>query len=214
MAISPRAISVVLASVMISFTATASAELIDRVMAIVAGRVITLSEVTAARELGLVDPPAGSDPVADALDHLIARELVLTEVDRYAPPAPTALQIDGRLAMIRARFSTPESFAAALTQWGYAEPELREIVRDDLRIQTYLDQRFAAAAQPTDEEVVTYYREHEAEFVMGGELPPLARIQETVRQRLATERRRTLIADWIAGLRRRSEVTVLYLPRT
>jgi hypothetical protein len=31
--------------------------------------------------------------------------------------------------------------------------------------------------------------------------------------RLASEdRRKTLIADWVAGLRRRADVTVLYLP--
>ena len=68
----------------------ARAEVIDRVLAVVGGQLITLTDVIAARDLRLVAPPTGADPTRDLLSKLIDRELVLAEVERYAPPEPTA----------------------------------------------------------------------------------------------------------------------------
>jgi hypothetical protein len=188
-----------------------SATIIDRVLAVVDGRVITLSDVRGAVDLGLVSG-GGADPVGAALERLIERELQLIEVDRYLPPEPRADAIDARVQAIRTRFAGDEAFAEALAINGLTGSRLRQIVRDDLRIQTYLDQRFAAAALPTDQEVADYYAEHAKEFERGGDIPPLASIEAAVRERLASERRRQLIAEWIAGLRRRSDVITLYLP--
>src|SRR5262245_29227888 len=64
------------------------AETIDRVLAVAAGQIITLSDVNAARDLGIATPGAAADPVRAVLSQLIDRELVLAEVERYAPPEP------------------------------------------------------------------------------------------------------------------------------
>jgi hypothetical protein len=126
---------------------SASAEIIDRVLAVVAGQLITLSDVTAARDLGLQTAEGAADPVRGILSKLIDRELILAEVDRYAPPEPTSETIDRETGRIRMRFPTAEAFVAALEQSGTDEKQLREIVRQDLRIRAYLDQRFASAQQ-------------------------------------------------------------------
>ncbi|PYR29133.1 MAG: hypothetical protein DMF92_12560, partial [Acidobacteria bacterium] len=54
-------------------------ETIDRVLALVAGQLITLTDVTAARDLGLVSADAAADPVRAVLSKLIDRELILAE---------------------------------------------------------------------------------------------------------------------------------------
>src|SRR5882672_5342805 len=72
-------------------SASAVAETIDRVLAVAAGQLIMLSDVTAARDLGLVTLNKAVDPgqsIGAILSTLIDRELVLAEVDRYAPPEP------------------------------------------------------------------------------------------------------------------------------
>jgi parvulin-like peptidyl-prolyl isomerase len=153
----------------------ARAEIIDRVVAVVDAQVITLSDVMAALRFGFVQPQQGTDPVPSTIEQLIERQLMLVEVDRYGPPEPSSVAIDTRLTTLRERFGSPSQLAAALAQSGLADDQIRRRIRDDLRIRTYLDQRFAAVGQATDE-----------------------------------ERRRTLIRDWIAGLRRRADVTVLY----
>src|SRR5262245_61119203 len=68
--------------------AVVSAETIDRVLAVASGQVIMMSDVVAARDLGLQKADAGGDPIRSILQRLIDRELMLTEVDRYGPPEP------------------------------------------------------------------------------------------------------------------------------
>ena len=80
-----RRVRCALLALILTAAAAASAEVIDRVMAIVDGHLITLSDVRRAMTLHLVDrdgPPAGE---AAALERLIDRMLILQEVERYAP---------------------------------------------------------------------------------------------------------------------------------
>lgn len=120
-------------------------ETIDRVLAVVNGELITLSDVKAARELGLVSAGDAADPVASVLSRLIDRSLELEEVERYAPPEPSADEVNGELDAVRAKFTSPAAFEAALARSGLELPRLRDVVRENLRIRAYLDQRFAAA---------------------------------------------------------------------
>jgi hypothetical protein len=127
-------------------TCVARAETIDRVLAVVAGQLITLSDVTAARDLGLQSSDGAADPVRAILSKLIDRELVLAEVDRYAPPEPTADAVDGELQRVRARFASQADLDAALARSGIDQKNLRETLRQDLRTRAYLDQRFTASS--------------------------------------------------------------------
>jgi hypothetical protein len=120
------------------------AETIDRVLAVVGGQLITLSDVTAATDLGLQSADGAADPVRAVLSKLIDRELVLAEVDRYAPPEPTAEAVDREVARVRQHFPSAAAFDAALARSGIDEQHLRETLRQDLRLRAYLDQRFSA----------------------------------------------------------------------
>ncbi len=168
------------------------AELIDRVLAVVNGVMVTQTDVFGAIVFGLVDVDGPSrvggqetearnsgstagDPIQSALDQLIDRELVLAEVNRYAPPEPPEGELAARADAIRARFPSPEAYQRALGSTGYTDDRVRAAARDAIRIETYFDQRFGVAVQPADREI--------------------------------------LIADWKAGLRRRADVTVQYQPR-
>lgn len=119
-------------------------EVIERVLAVASGKIIMLSDVRAAMDLGLVDTEGASDPLREALTRLIERALVLAEVDRYLPPEPSAADVDRRFESVIARFRSRPSLAAALARLGIDESQLRERLREDLRIQAYLDQRFVA----------------------------------------------------------------------
>ena len=184
-------------------------EIIDRVLAVAAGEVIMLSDVSAARDFGLVTPAPAGDPIKDVLSRLIERALVMAEVERYAPPEPDAAAVDRALEEVRARFTTTEGFKRALERVGMSEAHLRETLRGDLRIQAYLEQRFTVAA-PNDDELARYYHDRPELFVRDGRLPPLAEIRQQVLRAAAADRRRSLVADWIADLRRRADVVDLY----
>lgn len=179
--------------------AAADAQVVDRVLAVVDGRLVTLSDVRVSTSLGLVQ---ASSP-EQAADLWIERLLVLQEVDRFAPPEPSAAAVDARLAQImNGGAATP----AMLARLGIDEPWLRRWARDDLRIQGYIEQRFAGSLEPGPEEIENYFREHPAEFVRDGKPLGDAEAQALARERLMTTRRRTLVADWLDGLKRRAAV--------
>ena len=74
--------------------------------------------------------------------------------------------------------------------------------------------RISAWVLPTDEEVGRYYREHQQEFSQNGEIVPFDQARQNVVQAVRTERRRMLVDDWVAGLRRRAEIADLYRSKT
>jgi len=119
------------------------AEIIDRIMAVVGGQPITLSDVNAALVFHLAQPPAGTgDPLAYVLDRLIDRTLRLAEVDRFQPPEPAPVEITLRIEELEQRAGSPAAFAKALAVTGATREQLSRHIRDDLRMATYLNQRF------------------------------------------------------------------------
>jgi hypothetical protein len=182
------------------------AEVIDRILAVVDGALVTQSDVAIAVRLGLVPAASAPDPVSGVLDVLIERRLMLAEVDRYAPPAPPEADVDRHVADIRARAGA--QFDAILLQGGISVEQLRRQVRDDLRIDAYLQQRFGAM-QPSEEEILQYYRDHPAVFSQNGAVRPFTDAHDVAKAALVAERRGGTIRDWIAGLRKRANVNVL-----
>jgi hypothetical protein len=148
-------------------------EVIDRVLAVVSGDVITLSDVRIAIALGRVDVEGAADPVGAALAQLIDRALILDEVNRFAPPEPSAAAVDAAYAALAMHVGAGTSLGAVMTRQGISEASVRELLHEDLRMRAYLDQRFT-----TDN----------------------------------PQQQRALVADWVAGLRRRADITDLYVP--
>lgn len=123
-------------------------QIIDRLAAVVAGQPITLSDVNAALELHLVDVPANApDRTGAALQKLIDRSLMLTEVDRFQPPEPDPSEIASRVSALRQQAGSDAAFARTLDVAAMTLDRLRRFIRDDLRIATYLNQRFGDAPQ-------------------------------------------------------------------
>lgn len=186
------------------------AEIIDRILAVVEGQLITLSDVRAVTRLGLEPVPKTGDPVRGVLDALIDRQLILVEVDRYAPPEPVPAAVDTRIKAIQSRYPDMLAFVTTLHQVGMTEEHLRRYVRDALRIEAYLQQRFTATIQPADDEIAGYYRLHAQDYTRAGQLAPYDDVRSEVRARLIDARRNVLVGEWLAGLRRRADIIDLY----
>ena len=188
-----------------------NAKIIDRILAVVEAQPITLSDVRGVTRLGLESPEPAGDPIRSVLDALIDRQLMLVEVDRYAPPEPSPAVIDARLNQIRARLPDALAFETTLHQVGMTVEHLRRYLRDSLRIESYIQQRFTAAIQPSDDEIAAYYRLNAEAFTRDGKLAPYAEVRSEARGRLIEQRRTVLVREWLAGLRRRAEIVDLYL---
>jgi hypothetical protein len=178
---------------------------IDRVVAVVGGQAITSSDVRAARRLQLVTPADLSE--AELVDRLVVREMMRTEVDRFSVAPPDAAALDAAVGAARARLGP--NAPAALDAIGMTEARLRAWLEDDRRITRYLDQRFDVAAQPSEEEALTWFRSREREFTRDGQPQPFEAVRAEVHTRLVAQRRQQLIDEWVAGLRRRTTVTLV-----
>jgi hypothetical protein len=206
-----RWVSGIVLSGVVGLSPAPSADVIDRVLAVVDRTIITQSDVLAAMRLDLGRLAGEPAPAAeaDALERQIERRLMLIEVDRYSPPEPAPAEIDRRLASIRSRFTSDADLQHALEQVGLTTERVRRIVRDDLRLDTYLDQRFGAAVQPSDEDLVAYYRAHLDRFSSGGVPRPFNDVHDDVRAAVVLDRRPAQIASWVSGLRRRADIVIL-----
>ena len=192
--------------------AAARGEVIDRILAVVNRELITLSDVAAAIRLGLVSvPQQGSDPIRAVLDALIDRQLELGEANRYQPPEPAESQIQARMEAVRSRFNTPAAFAQALANSGLSEGQVMLRLREDLRIESYLNQRFGVPRPASDQELIDYYRAHTADFSTASGVRPFAEVREEIRARLSALQRASLVADWLTSLKRRTEIADLYV---
>jgi len=131
----------------------AHADVIDRIMAVVSGQPITLSDATAAIQFHLVEAPPGTpDPLAYTVDRLIERMLILAEVERFQPPEPDPIEITTRIDALERRAGSTATFDRLLSVTGMTRDQLRRHIRDDLRITTYLNQRFGANTPPNERE--------------------------------------------------------------
>lgn len=125
-------------------------EVLDRIIARVNDRPITLSDARAAIGLGLVVMPAGGDAISAAARGLVDRQLILAEVSRFSPPDPAAAALASEVAALEAKPGGVAQLDALMRSTGLDRTRIRELARDSLRIRAYITQRFGAAAQTTD----------------------------------------------------------------
>ena len=180
--------------------------LIDRVLARISGEPVTLTDLRAAIGLGVIQIPAGADPIAAGTQLMIDRQLELLEVQRFPPPEPQPAAVAAEAG--RLKMTAAARLPQLMQTTGLNDQRIADIARDNLRIAAYIDQRFGITVQVSDEEVANYYRTHEAEFTRGGETILFEDAVATARQRASNERRRAIIDQWIRDLRTRADVAL------
>ena len=124
--------------------AASEQEALDSILAIVDGHVIMHSDVRAFIDLELVDDSADSDQEANVLTYLIERRLILDRVDRFVVSEPSAADVNRRLEVVRQGFSTEAEIVTVLERVGLTYDDLRQVLVDEIRLETYLEERFAA----------------------------------------------------------------------
>lgn len=185
------------------FASEASAQqLLDRIVARVSATAITLTDLQAARGFGIV---SGQTDEA-ALQQMIDRQLLLIEVGRFPPEEPAEATITAQVA--RERAAAGPRLAELMTATGTDDGRLRDLARDTLRIDGYVDQRFGTTQQVTDDEAAGYYGAHPEEFRSNGAVIPFEQALPVARERAAAERRRTQLDRWLIDLRGRADISV------
>ena len=185
--------------------APVSLDLVDRVLAVVARQVIMLSDVRAFLELGLVDPSASADPVPETLTVLIERQLVVNEISANAIEEPSTQEVEGQMAVVAERLGGLDALRAVLPALGFAADDLKQLLREDLRVERYLARRFPGARQPTEQELAVWMQEH-ADEVRDDGAPSLEAARDEARRQLTRALRQESIDAWVLTLVDRADV--------
>ena len=137
----------------------AAAQTLDRILAVVAGHVITATDVEAFLRLGLTQVEPGAPGAEErVLQELIDGRLVLDEADRLLTEDPPPERIEAALQEVAARFADRGAFANVLARTGLSLDDLRQILRDEARRRSHLRERFGAP-EPAEDDLRAYYEE-------------------------------------------------------
>jgi hypothetical protein len=183
------------------------AQLLDKVLARVGTRGVTLTEVRAAIGLGLVEVRRGEDADAVGLERVIERQIVLNEVGRFPTPDPTAAEVAEQVAAMKSHAGASYDRLAAST--GLDDAKLQELARQTLRIRAYTTQRFGTTAQVTEEEARKYFDDHPEQFTRDGARLSFEQAAPAARQRASAERLRATTDQWVRDLRERADVVIV-----
>jgi hypothetical protein len=186
---------------------------IDRIVARVNDEIVQSLDVRQARLLKLFGPDVTTDDAV--LEHLIDRRLELGDAARYPVSEPSAADVATRRkrweASLVAGSGTTANLPALLQDAGMNETALSSWFRDDARIEALKNQRFTGAPATRDE-ILTYVREHAADFGQpGGLLADVddPAVQAKARAEIASARRAAAVADWIDSLRKRAQIQII-----
>jgi parvulin-like peptidyl-prolyl isomerase len=186
------------------------AEVLDRVIAVVSGTVITLSDARAALALGFVESKPGADPVETAMHWLVDRQVVLDEAARSGGAEGDQASVQHEMDAIRQRFASDGEYGAALTRLGLDAGSAAALVRGNLAARQYVERRFEAVFPASDEELREFFASRQDRFVRNGRQLTFEEAAEDVAAMVQKERREQAISTWMERLRRRADVTELY----
>ena len=139
-------------------------EVIDKMVAVINGReLITYTDLLwqlALQPDAPLDNPRPED-LNRVLQTLIDQRLVAQEAEKLPSITPKPEAVEAELADLIRRFSSQTEFYERLARVGLGQDseQLREIVRQRVAINNYLDFRFRSFTIITPQEVADYYRD-------------------------------------------------------
>jgi hypothetical protein len=174
------------------------AEIIDKVVAVVDGHIITVSDMRQERNIlmRLNEKPLDDDKAL--VQQMIDNYLIQTQITDFPGIDVADADVDQELQKSAIRESA-----------GAPSPALREAVRLRIRMQKYFELRFGQFIHATDDDISKYYK---AVFVPEAQkrgldpIPPLAQVSDLIRDNVIQEGLHHEITIWLEASRRRSNI--------
>ena len=144
---------------------------------------------------------------------LINQRLIFQEADKLPTIAPTDKEITDYLNGLINRFPSRAEFQRRADYVGLSSDQMREIARQRLLIEKYLDFRFRSFVVVTAQEVADYYRDvyvpRFRQTSPGQIVPTLESVREQLERTLTEEKIETDTDAFIENARENAEITIL-----
>jgi hypothetical protein len=198
--------------VILSLALQASAVTVDRIAAIIDRQVLTVSEITQMVEIRFFARASQSedDHRRNVLDGLIAQTLRYRDVERFGAQDISRDSIEARLLEVQRRFASEAEFQAAAARAELTLDEIRTLVKRQLQVEAYIQERFAPLVFISTEDVEEYYRGpwSQQRRERGLSIPPLESVRDEIRTAVRASRLEQEIDKWTTQLRARANVDV------
>jgi peptidyl-prolyl cis-trans isomerase SurA len=208
----------ILLSALLLAPALASAEVIDRIIATVNGRIILQSdwdEALCYEALLTNRTPAqfSDDDRRAVLDRLIDQELLREQMKSADFSHATDAEVAARVADARKQYpqaASTEVWQSLLAQYHLTEKDLLAHVRQQIDVIRLVDARLRPAVEIDSKSIEAYYRD---QFVpklkrAGATEVPLAEVSAKIRELLTEEKVSELLVSWLQTLRSEGQVRV------
>ena len=201
---------------------TASAEVVDRTIAVVSSHLVTWSDLDEQMRFEALENERPLKELTDAdrgaaFDHLVQDWILRDQMQGTAPA--TDAEVDARIAAIRAGWhmeahmeNDEAKWAATLGSYGLSPQELRRLAANQLEILSFLEFRVRPLVSVSRQEVDDYYTKTLAPQVRAqGQTPePEEQVSAKIRQLLEEQKMNQEMEKWIETLRAQSRVQVLW----
>lgn len=203
----------VLASALFLLPAAAPAVIIDRVAAVLEKEVITLSEIDQLVRLRFIERQTGESEDRyrrRVLESIIAQALRYRDVLRFGARDVSKDAIEARLLEIRRRYPSDAEFEVALEETELTLDEVRVLIKRQLQVDAYIEERFSPLIFVSLDQIEAYYRDTFLPQRRERDLPtvPLSEVREEIRTLLKSEQLQDEIRKWTEQLRARVNVDI------
>jgi peptidyl-prolyl cis-trans isomerase SurA len=205
--------AVALWCIMAATIASASGQIVDRMIANVNGHVVLQSDWE--EELAFESFVNGravesftKDERKAALDRLIDQELLREQVrpSEAAPPAEIAARVN-EIRKLHPEAATDEGWIAALRHCGLTQAELEMRVGESIQLMRMVEARLRPSIQIDQKAVESYYNEQLLpELKKSGREVALPEVFGHIRDLLAEQRLNQLLHGWLENLRSSSHI--------
>jgi peptidyl-prolyl cis-trans isomerase SurA len=203
---------------LLALAPSAGAEVVDRIVATVNGRVILQSDLD---EALCYDALLTGRSLADftdddrraTLDRLIDQELLREQMKSADFRHATDTEVSARIADARKQYPqavTDDSWRSLLTRYHISERELFAHVRQQIDVMRLVDARLRPAVQIDTKSIEAYYRD---QFVpklkqSGAFEVPLTEVAAKIRELLTEEKVSEMLVSWLQTLRSEGQVHI------
>ena len=212
------ALALLLSALLLAPAHSASAEVIDRIVATVNGRVILQSDLDEALcyEALLTNRSLADftdDDRRAALDRLIDQELLRAQMKSADFRHATDAEVAARISDARKQYPqavTDDAWRSLLARYHITEKDVFAHVQRQIDVMRLVDARLRPAVQIDAKSIEAYYRD---QFVpqlkqSGASDVPLAEVSAKIRELLTQEKVSEMLISWLQTLRSEGQVHI------
>ncbi|MBZ5530600.1 MAG: SurA N-terminal domain-containing protein [Acidobacteriia bacterium] len=197
-------------------SAACSAQIVDRMVAVVNGRVILQSELDqeVRVEFMMQGAPLAKRTPQDtlaALDRLIDRALLDQQIMNTAMVDPAPEQVAEQVKSVRAQVpgaATDEGWKKLLQDYGLIRQDIEDYVTSQVRLLSFIDLRFRGLVRVDKVAITTYYQEKFLPELrkQGHPEQPLADVSGQIEKLLVDQNINEMLNTWLQTLRSQARI--------